>query len=296
MLITSASLGAMTTGFKTIFNQAYAGAESQCDQIAMRVPSSTREETYGWLGKTTRFREWVGDRVLQNLSAHGYSIKNKSFENTVTVDRDDIEDDKIGVYTPIMQQLGYDAKTHPDELAFGLLKQGTSSVCYDGQYFFDTDHPVIGENGAVGSVSNWGGGSGPQWYVLDTSRPIKPVILQNRRDYAFVAMDQATDEAVFNRKEYRYGVDGRLNVGFGLWQMAYGSAQDLTPDTYAAALAALQSMKGDQGKPLGIKPTLLVVPPSLGKAAKTIVKAETIDGTTNVNRDATEILVSPWLA
>jgi phage major head subunit gpT-like protein len=109
-------------------------------------------------------------------------------------------------------------------------------------------------------------------------------------------MDQATDEAVFNRKEYRYGVDGRLNVGFGLWQMAYGSAQDLTPDTYAAALAALQSMKGDQGKPLGIKPTLLVVPPSLGKAAKTIVKAETIDGTTNVNRDATEILVSPWLA
>jgi phage major head subunit gpT-like protein len=86
------------------------------------VPSSTSEQKYGWLGKITKFREWLGERQVQNLLAHDYSIKNKTFENTVGVDRDEIEDDQYGVYKPVFEQLGQDAATHPDELVFELLK------------------------------------------------------------------------------------------------------------------------------------------------------------------------------
>ena len=52
---------------------------------------------------------WIGDRVVQNLSVHDYAIKNKSFESTVGIPREAIEDDQYGAYAPLMAQLGQDA-------------------------------------------------------------------------------------------------------------------------------------------------------------------------------------------
>ncbi|WP_374467397.1 Mu-like prophage major head subunit gpT family protein, partial [Ferrovibrio sp.] len=263
---------------------------------ATPVPSTGSEEDYKWLGKTTRFREWLGSRVIQNLAASSYVIKNKTFENTVGVSREDIEDDKLGVYSPLFQQLGYDAKTHPDELVFGLLKNGFSQAGYDGQYFFDTDHPVTDANGVVQSVSNSGGGAGTPWFLLDTSKPIKPIIFQKRRNYTFTPKANLDNDNVFHQNEFLYGVDARVNVGYGLWQLAYGSKQTLDAANYNTAFASLQGMKGDNGKPLGVRPTLLVVPPSLRDKALEVVKAERLaNGATNVNRDTADVLVTPWL-
>ncbi len=42
------------------------------------------------------------------------------------------------------------AATHPDELAIGLLNGGFSATCYDGQFFFDSDH----QEGLSGAQSN----------------------------------------------------------------------------------------------------------------------------------------------
>ena len=59
-----------------------------------------------------------------------------------------------------------------------------------------------------------------------------------RKRPEFVAMDRPEDENVFMRKKFRYGVDDRKNVGFGLWQLAYGSKQTLDATNYAAARVA----------------------------------------------------------
>ena len=83
------------------------------NQLAMMVPSTTSTEKYAWLGAITKFREWLGERTYQNLKQSDYSIKNKTWENTVSVNRDEIEDDQYGVYKPVIQQLGQDAATHP---------------------------------------------------------------------------------------------------------------------------------------------------------------------------------------
>ena len=61
------------------------------------------------------------------------------------------------------------------------------------------------------------------WYLLCTVRPIRPLIYQERKKAKFVSMTNETDPNVFFRKEYIYGVDSRGNVGFGFWQMAFGS-------------------------------------------------------------------------
>lgn len=292
MQLTSANIQALQVGFNTTFNNAFNDAPSDYDKIAMTTQSTHSSETYAWMGKTTAFREWLGDRVIQNLSASDYTIKNKKFENTIGVDRDDIEDDSFGVYTPLIAQLGQDAKSHPDTLVFDLLKNGFTNLCYDGQYFFDTDH-------SVGSTtySNSGGGSGTPWFLFDTSKAIKPFIFQKRRDYKFVAVDKLDNESVFKTDKFTYGVDARVNAGYGLPQLAYGSKQTLDETNLAAARAAMRSLKGDNGKPLNINPALLVVPPSLELVALKLLNAESsANGATNVLRGTAQLLVTPWLA
>lgn len=296
MLITSASLDALRVGFKSTFKTAFAGAPSDWDKVAMLVPSTAKRETYGWLGSTTRFREWLGDRVIQNLGEHDYTLKNRTFENTVSVKREDVEDDTLGVYTPMIQQLGADAKTHPDELVFSLFAAGLTATGYDRVPFFSENHPVVTDAGQTVAVSNLTTGDGPTWYLLDTTRPVKPFIFQKRRDYAFVSKDRPDDDNVFLRDEFVYGCDARVNAGFGLWQMAHASKAPLTPENYEAVRAAMAERKGDNGKPLGIRPSLLVVPPSLDAAGRKIIKAETIEGTTNISQGTAAVLPTSWLA
>lgn len=150
--------------------------------------------------------------------------------------------------------------------------------------------------GGVSSVSNYGGGTGTPWFVMDTSRAVKPIIFQKRREYEFIPLANATDPNVFMQKKFIYGVDCRVNTGFGLWQMAYCSQQALTADNLNAAITAMMGFKSDAGVSLGITPTILVVPPALRSAALTLLHAEIIDATTNINRNALEPVITPWLS
>jgi phage major head subunit gpT-like protein len=292
MIVNQSNLTGIYQSFSTVFNQAFEGAPSMWQLISMLAPSAGRSVDYKWLGDFPMMQEWLGDRVLKDLTAFNYEIVNKDYEATVEVDRNDIEDDQIGVYTPMIQSLGAAAKQHPDILIFALLAAGFATVCYDGQFFFDTDHPV-----GDGVVSNDGSGSGTAWYLLDLSRPIKPLILQRRKEPEFVAQDRTDDENVFMRKKFRYGVDDRKNVGYGLWQLAYGSKATLDAAAYAAARAAMMAFKNAEDVPLGIVPTHLVVPPTLESAARTILSVDNLaSGAGNPWFKTAEPVVVPWLA
>ena len=296
MLVNAANLDALRAGFKTAFQSGLGQASSQYERVATVVPATTKEQKYGWLGKVPNVREWIGARAVQNLSQSDYAIKEKPWELTIGVDRDDIETDNLGTYKPLFEEMGLSTGAKWDDLVFGILKAGFTTECYDGQYFFDTDHPVLDEDGTEISVSNHGGGAGTPWYLLNTTRAIKPIILQRRREFEFVSKTKPDDDHVFMNKEFLYGADARGNVGFGFWQMAFGSKQTLNADNYAAARSAIMSMKGDYGRPLGIVPNLLVVPPALEGAANKLMKNEQIDGSDNEWKGTAEVLVVPWLA
>lgn len=297
MLINSATITTLGHGFKASFQAGFAGVQPQWQQVAMEVPSTTSIEEYGWLKDLPRIREWIGDRVIHAMASNGYQIKNKPWEFTLGVKRTDIEDDNIGIYAPLFQMLGAQSATFPDELVWPLLKSGFNTPCFDGKNYFATDHPVLDETGAPQAVSNHGGGAGTPWYLLHTMRPMKPIIFQNRKPFEFISMTLPSDEAVFSRQEYRYGLDGRSNVGYGFWQCAYGSKQALDAAGYQAARTAMMNLKGDYGRPLGIVPDLLVVPPSLeGAARKLLVNDRNDAGATNEWAGTARVLVVPWLA
>ena len=298
MLVNAANLDALRVGYKATFQGALAQAPSQYQRVATVVSASTKEQKYGWLGKIPNVREWLGPRAVQNLAQHDYSIREKPWELTVAVDKDDIETDNLGIYAPLFAEMGLSAGSKWDQLVFALLKDGFTTECYDGQPFFDTDHPVLDEDGqTMITVSNSGGGSGTPWFLLDTNRALKPIILQKRRDFTFTAITDLASPNVFMNREFVYGTDARANVGFGFWQFAWGSKQTLDAAAYAAARAALSGMKGDHGRPLGLMPNLLVVPPALESAARKILNSEyAAGGETNEWKGTAEVLVAPWLA
>ena len=298
MLINEANIAMAFSGFKALFQDQFEATTADWDKVAMKVPSTGRDTTYAWLGQFPQFREWVsGPRQLKALEAHGFAIENIKFESTVKIARDDFADDNYGAFGKMFAEMGLAAKKHPDELVFGLLKNGFGETCYDGQYFFDTDHPYQPDPaGAATSVSNMQAGTDTPWYLLDGSRPLKPVIFQVREDYDLRAMTRAEDTHVFLNDEYLYGIRARVNAGFGVWQLAFASKAPLNAANYAAARTTMQGFRGDRGRILGVKPNLLVVPPSLEEAARKIVATTNEQGGSNPWAGTAEVVVSAYLA
>lgn len=139
-------------GLKTVFFEALDATIGDYERIATIVPSESDEENYPWLGAVPAVREFVDERMPLGLLENNYTIRNKTWESSVAIERAAVEDDKYGQIRLRIQSLAREAKRHMDELVFTLLRNGFSAACYDGQYFFDTDHST----GESGSQSNKG--------------------------------------------------------------------------------------------------------------------------------------------
>jgi len=198
--------------------------------------------------------------------------------------------------------MGYAATIHPDELIYLLLSLGHNELCFDGQNFFDTDHPVYPEVDGTGTakvVSNlFEDSANPTtpWFLLDTSRALKPLIWQERKKPVFTLMTDDKDEEVFMRNTYRYGVDSRGAAGFGFWQMAARSTYELNVDNFDMVFSTMRAQQADGGRPLDIRPTVLVVPTTLETKAKKLINTEKLpNNVDNPFYKSVKIHATPWL-
>ncbi|MDA8483598.1 Mu-like prophage major head subunit gpT family protein [Pseudomonas resinovorans] len=149
MLVNKQSIEAAFVSLKTIFNNAFKAAPSTWQKIAMKVPSNSGQTDYSWLSNFPKMKRWIGAKVVKALEAFKYTVVNEDWEATVEVDRNHIEDDQLGIYEPQAKMAGFSAAQLPDEIVYEAVNKAFTTRCYDGQYFFDTDHPV-----GQASVSN----------------------------------------------------------------------------------------------------------------------------------------------
>ncbi|TAK50241.1 MAG: hypothetical protein EPO23_03275 [Xanthobacteraceae bacterium] len=112
--------------------------------------SDQESETYAFLGQSPAMREWIGARQAKGFSGNGVTILNKHYEATIEVKVKDARRDKTGQIRARIDEFADRGQTHWASMLSTLLINGASTVCYDGQYFFDTDHA----EGKSGTQSN----------------------------------------------------------------------------------------------------------------------------------------------
>ncbi|WP_204375377.1 MULTISPECIES: Mu-like prophage major head subunit gpT family protein [Serratia] len=300
MVINKTTVDSLYVSFRMVFNQGMEGVTPIYPQLATTIPSTTREENYRWMSQFPSLREWVGERVINSMSVYGYALTNRKYESTIEISRDDIADDRLGLYPQIVNEMGAAAAQHPDQLLAELLQAGFTSTCYDGQYFFDEEHPVtVGANETL--VSNCQKADEPKdvkpaWYLIDNSRTIKPFIWQLREKYELNRVNDPGDYNVFMTENFLYGVRGRGNMGYSFWQLAFASQLELSKDNFSDLYTRMKSQKSDTGRPLAITPKILLVGESNREAAFYIAKAETLDNLKpNPNYGLVDVIVSPYL-
>lgn len=152
MIINRASLDGLFRNLRAEFQSAYGQAAVTWTAIATLMQSSTAREDYRWFDRFPVMREWVGERTVRSLAAHGYNVANLKHEATIAVERDDIEDDILGIYQTQAQGAGIAAAEWPDKLVYAALEAGEKAKCHDGKPFFSKTHPLRKVKGGFSNI------------------------------------------------------------------------------------------------------------------------------------------------
>ncbi len=142
MLINPATLEALRTDFYLTYQGAYASTPVWFNDVTTVIPSTTKSNTYGWVEKAMNLRKWIGPRIAHNLKGQSYNLVNDDYEGTIEVDRNDIDDDNLGMYKAmIVPELGQAAKKNPDQLIAAMMTDNTA-LAYDGLALFHDAHTI----------------------------------------------------------------------------------------------------------------------------------------------------------
>lgn len=120
------------------------------DAVSNDFGSDQEGETYAFLGASPAMREWIGGRQAKGLRANSFFVRNKHYEATLEVRLTDLRRDKTGQLIVRIDEFIDRGRTHWASLLSTLILAGESTVGYDGEYFFDTDHA----EGNSGTQSN----------------------------------------------------------------------------------------------------------------------------------------------
>lgn len=148
-------MGAQSLGSRAIIGMMYkrlseSGNMGWANLISMYFMSDQEKEDYKWLGMSPVMREWEDGRKAVGLKEEGITIHNKEFEATIDIPTSWMRRDKTGQIQVRINDLVRRTETHWKLLLSALINAGESTLCYDGQYFYDTDH----QEGSSGVQSN----------------------------------------------------------------------------------------------------------------------------------------------
>jgi phage major head subunit gpT-like protein len=231
MIINRQNLEFLFLQFEQRFQGAFEKQSSYWEKYAEEVPSSTDKNVYGWIADIAGMRKWDGPRHITNVVSRSYELKNEDFEKTIALDRNKFEDDQFSFFSKSVDMLGMQAKWWPDDIMTAALVAGITSLCWDGQFFFDSDHPVNLDNPAAGTFSN--------------------------------RFDSTTS-----------------------------GARPLNAANYAFVRASMMKIPGEDGRPLRVKPNVLMVPPDLEATGRQILNADFIAQA--VGSNAAEMQTNVW--
>lgn len=149
-MITPSNFAVFVTNVNTMIGAVYNAdyVESVYKDIATELACTSKQMTFGWTGLLPKMRAWYGARHVNQPAPQTYTVEMIPFENTLSIDRFDLDDDMMGVYYRDLPDLARQARRHPDQQIRDLIEasgvQGTTvrQAGLDGLAFWNTAHPV----------------------------------------------------------------------------------------------------------------------------------------------------------
>lgn len=122
--------------------------ESWIGATSIMVESDQASEQYSGLGNVPKMREWIGQRNIKTLRDFTQTVENLHFESSIEIPLTWLRRDKTGQMQQRIGELAAADREHWFDLLTELINNGHQQACYDGQFFFDTDH-VVGDSGTM---------------------------------------------------------------------------------------------------------------------------------------------------
>lgn len=133
-------------------------------RVAKLRQSASKKERVSWLLATAGLED-LGDGgriAYDDLIVQSTEFENHDVGKALKLRKNQLEDmwsgvaggEGITLAADWAAQQGAYMAYWPQKAVATLIRAGESATCYDGQYFFDTDHPVNPYNSGVGTYKN----------------------------------------------------------------------------------------------------------------------------------------------
>lgn len=155
MLINASNLDALFITFSKLFTDSYmTEAQPIVDAIGTRIASNSRDQRYPIVQAISgAMRQWTGERQINNIVVDGFVVTNAKFENSLAIERTDLEDDQYGVYSSMLiPNLARHARLLPELQVASIFNSNPTG--YDGVSLFNTAHPKDPSGATPGTQSN----------------------------------------------------------------------------------------------------------------------------------------------
>lgn len=145
MDISAANLEILFREAQNQFQQALINTPVIHPAIATTLPMGTRQTVQAFLQQVPLMRKWLGDRVINNAIAQSRVITAEPYENTISVDKFDIEDEQIALFSYTVQMFSEAGVKWPDQLVARFVSEEAATVLgYDGVPVYSENHPTLG--------------------------------------------------------------------------------------------------------------------------------------------------------
>ena len=174
-------------GLKAAFNMAMtgiimdSGAGKALEAITSILPSEGEDEKYGFLGDIPVPEEWIGDKTATHIKDHSYSLTNKNYYVAIGIDRNEINDDRMGILRPRIAGMVQSISRYRWDLVVAQIVAGTTNLAYDAAAFFAThtsptlDNLLSGTSSTLASIKTdiYSAKAAMREFVSDQSRVMR---------------------------------------------------------------------------------------------------------------------------
>jgi phage major head subunit gpT-like protein len=158
---TPAGYSIFVTTVSTLLGHVYDedDVESVWNKVSSEDTCDSEQMIYVWTGLMPKMRLWTGARQPHQPAAQTYTVVPQPWENTYSIDRFKLDDDKFGVYYREIPDMARQSRRNPDYQLRDLVEAsgvqtGTRQNGTDGLSFWNTAHPVDVYNSSAGTYVN----------------------------------------------------------------------------------------------------------------------------------------------